>query len=114
MAERFASPVSDTDEVVLRGNAIPGKTKATTEWGMRVWNDWASSRVTKTDRTRADVTTPLLQMPPEDLAHWMGKFVLEVRKVDGSVCFNLLFQAIFRAKWSAYCQSFEYHRCNFR
>ena len=29
------------------------------------------------------VTTLLLQMQVEDLAYWMGKFLLEVRKVDG-------------------------------
>ncbi len=28
-------------------------------------------------------TTPLLDMPPGDLAYWMGKFVLEVRKHNG-------------------------------
>ena len=30
------------------------------------------------------LTTPLLEIPPADLAYWMGKFVLEVRKKDGS------------------------------
>ena len=29
------------------------------------------------------LTTPLLEIPPADLAYWMGKFVLEVHK-DGS------------------------------
>ncbi len=28
--------------------------------------------------------TPLLNMPPDYLAYWMGKFVLKVRKVNGS------------------------------
>ena len=30
------------------------------------------------------VTTSLLEMPVEDLVYWMGKFVLEAQKKDGS------------------------------
>ena len=31
-----------------------------------------------------DVNTPLFEMPPTDFAYWIGKFILEVRKTDGS------------------------------
>ena len=87
MAARFAAPVDDIQELELRGKAIPGKTKATTEWGIRVWNEWASSRPiadpSSDAEARAAPTTPLLEMAPNDLAYWMGKFILEVRKKDG-------------------------------
>ncbi len=43
---RFAVPVSDTDEVALRESAIPCNTKATTEWGVRVWSEWCAQRAT--------------------------------------------------------------------
>ena len=35
------------------------------------------------------LTTPLLNIPHVDLAHWMGNFVLEVCKKDGSTRPNL-------------------------
>ncbi len=86
-SSRFADPVSDQKQKERRSKAVPGKTKATTDWGIKAWTDWACSRVI----TPGDVgvvsrvlpTTPLLDMPPGDLAYWMGKFVLEVRKHNG-------------------------------
>ena len=85
MASRFADPVSDNRESELRSSAVPEKTKATTQWGVRVWRDWAQARITlPTDLVnRVAPCSPLMDMPPDDLAYWMGKFVLEVRKQDG-------------------------------
>ena len=40
---RFAAPVSDTTEEELRLTRIPQKTKQLTEWGVRVWNEWAAT-----------------------------------------------------------------------
>ena len=86
MAEsRFAPPISDASEKRLRHSRIPNKTQSTTAWGIRVWSEWASARVSRGEATGCEpVDTPLLQMPVEDLAYWMGKFVAEARKVDGS------------------------------
>ena len=80
---RFTQPVSDADELQVRAGALPENTKATTDWGIRVWGEWASSRVASERDGVVAVTTPLLEMPPADLAYWMGKFVLEVRKNNG-------------------------------
>ena len=84
MAARFAHAVHDSQEAKLRESAMPEKTRANTQWGMRVWSEWASNRDPKEEGSRSPVTTPLLEMSPEDLAYWMGKFVLEVRKKDGN------------------------------
>ena len=46
MAARFRAPVSDVDEKQARVGAIPAKTEACTEWGIKAWNDWAAARVT--------------------------------------------------------------------
>lgn len=81
----FVQPVSDADEIQVHASARPGNTKASTDWGIRVWSEWAASRVTA-DAHREGVvlvTTVLLEMPSADLAYWMGKLVLEVRKKDG-------------------------------
>ena len=58
---------------------------ANTEWGIRLWSDWSSTRaVTAVEGTsRVCPSTPLLEMPIEDLAYWLGKFVLEVPKQNG-------------------------------
>ena len=105
MAVHFGGPVSDAKEVSLRAGAIPNNTKSTTDWGIRVWNEWATSRLTTIagDHGIAPLTTPLLEMSHVNLAYWMGKFVLEVRKKDGSeyppkslyaliCCFKCLFE----------------------
>jgi len=78
---RFAQPVRDTDELHVRAGALPENTKATTDWGIRVWGEWAFRRVASERDGVVAVTTSLLEMPPSDLAYWMGKFVL-VRKKD--------------------------------
>ena len=84
--KRFAEPVSDEQEIVLRAGAIPTTTKNSTEWGIRVWNEWAQAREESNtpageQRSTVPVTTPLLQMPSADLSYWLGKFVMEVRKM---------------------------------
>ncbi len=85
---RFRGPVTDADEKEMRSKAIPGKTKATTDWGMKDWTDWAVARqISPADvDSRVLLTTPLLNMPTDDLAYWlwMGKFVLDIRKQNGS------------------------------
>jgi len=41
----FAQPVSDADELHVCAGALPKNMKATTDWGIRVWDEGASSRV---------------------------------------------------------------------
>ena len=71
---------------LVRPGAIPNSTKSTTDWGIRVWNESATSRSATFagDHGIAPLTAPLLEMSHVDLAYWMGKFALEVRKKDGS------------------------------
>ena len=84
MASRFAAAVSDADELSVQASAVPSNTKSMTEWGIHVWSEWANSRtVMPAPDGVVSVGTPLMTMTPVDLAYWMGKFVLEVRKKDG-------------------------------
>ena len=82
LASRFAAPVSDSKELKLHSSAIPVKTNACTEWGVKLWADWSRARAVEVDRVNP--TTPLLQMPVPDFAYWLGKFVLEIRKQTGT------------------------------
>ena len=68
----------------MRATAIPTNTKHSTDWGIRVWQEWAGSRAAQDGGIFDPLTTPLLQLSPESLAYWMGKFVLEVRKQNGT------------------------------
>ena len=42
---RFALAVSDEEETKLRATGLPENTKTATEWGIRVWSEWATNRV---------------------------------------------------------------------
>lgn len=83
MAKRFGSPVSDDKESSIRALVVPTTTKDSTEWGICVWNEWASIQGNSGSTDCAPVNTPLHEMPMADLSYWMGKFVLKVRKKDG-------------------------------
>ena len=43
----------------LRMNEIPEKMRAQTEWGIRVWKDWASER----NATNGEAFIPFLEGP---------------------------------------------------
>jgi len=66
---RFAQPVSDADELQVRAGTLPENTKATTDWGIHVWDEGASSRVASEHDGVIAVTTALLGMPLADLAY---------------------------------------------
>ena len=86
MATRFLDPITDEEEESLCDTAIPPNSKATTAWGVRLWNEWAGTRSKSTaDHDKVvPVTTPLVDIPPDSLAYWLAKFIMEVRKKDGS------------------------------
>ena len=63
MATRFSEEVSD-----LRAGAIPNNTKASTAWGIRIWNEWAIGRATPVAADgMGSLTMPLLEMYRVDL-----------------------------------------------
>ena len=85
-SSRWALPVTDLVEEQHRVTAIPQKTIAATAWGMNIYSEWAAARIIKnsTMPNVCDLTTPLLDMKPGEIAYWMGKFILEIRKKDGT------------------------------
>ena len=100
---RFAAPISDEDEAILRSGAVPQKTQSTTDWGIRVWKEWAAERNPQSADGRCRLSSFLLLMSVDDFSYWLGKFVVEVRK-DGTqyppkslyalvCCFKRFFEA---------------------
>ena len=75
---RFAEPVTSKQLAELCDSAVSNNTKLTTEWGIRLWKDWASSRratlvpsqtTSKEAENVLPVTTPLIDLLPKDLAY---------------------------------------------
>ena len=81
---RFAAPISDEDEAILRSGAVPQKTQSTTDWGIRVWKEWAAERNPQSADGRCPLSSSLLLMSVDDFSYWLAKFVVEVRKKDGT------------------------------
>ena len=58
MVTRYSEEVS-----YLQAGAIPNNTKASTAWGIRIWNEWAIGRATPVAADGiASLTTPLLTL----------------------------------------------------
>ena len=82
---RFAVPKSDEDVESARRAGVPKKTQADTKYCMRLWNEWRIHRNSTCTAIAETVPDDITQMECETLQYWMCRFVLEVRKKDGSV-----------------------------
>ena len=100
----FAAPISDEDEAILRSGAVPQKTQSTTDWEIRVWKEWAAERNPQSADGRCSLSSSLLLMSVDDFSYWLAKFIVEVRKKDGTqyppkslyslvCCFKRFFEA---------------------
>jgi hypothetical protein len=79
---RFAVPKTEEEVVEARKASVPKKTQTDTRYCMRLWDEWKMHRnVTSTKRVPDDIT----EMSRDELQYWMCRFVLEVRKRDGSL-----------------------------
>ena len=65
-------------EEILHLTSIPNKTKSATDWV--VWSDWATCPCSLSSDGKCSVDAPLLSMPAEDFAYWLGKYFIETRK----------------------------------
>ncbi len=69
-SSRFADPVTDAKEKEIRSKALPDKTKATTDWGMKAWTDWACSRLI----SPADVVSRVLPTNTKEMTLYHHNF----------------------------------------
>ena len=76
----FAAPVSDEDIVKARVESVPKKTREDTKYCVNLWEEWRNYRLQHTTAT----IPLLLEMTNGDLQYWMTRFIMEVRKKDGS------------------------------
>ena len=76
---RFAAPKTNTEIIEARKLAIPQKTLHTT-YCIRLFETWRKNR----NQCHGSSLTTLQEMDLPIMAHWMSKFALEVRKLNGA------------------------------
>ena len=79
---RFAIPMSDKAVEEAKQAAIPKKTKKDTAWCAKIWNDWSSQR--NSSSASGEHVPDIANMEITQLQWWMSRFVLEIRKKDGT------------------------------
>ena len=63
-----------------RTKGVPLKTQKDTKYCVGVWESWREYR----NSTTGAAITPLTELNHSELDHWLTRFILEVRKKDGS------------------------------
>ena len=76
----FAAPVSEEDIQQAKQNAVPKSTQRDTQYCVRMWEGWCRSR----EQSVNCVIPPLCELNKSQLQHWMSRFVLKLRKKDGT------------------------------
>ena len=69
-----------TEVQQARLQAIPTSTKKDTAWCFNIWRDWSVANSTDADNIPQDIT----RLCPEKLTRYISRFILEVRKKDGT------------------------------
>lgn len=80
--QRFAFPKTEKEVVDAQKASVPKKTQQDTDYCVRLWNQWKRYRNGTT--TNEKVPEELTAMEKEAVQYWLSRFILEVRKKDGS------------------------------
>ena len=76
----FASPVSDEYIRQARLETVPKKTREDTKYCVNLWEEWRTYRL---EHCSVSIP-PMLELNNADLQFWLTRFIIEVRKKDGS------------------------------
>ncbi len=77
--QRFVAPKTEKEIQEARTKAVPKKTLEDTQYCVRVWQEWCDYR-----KQMCGDCIDLKTLQPTQLSHWLTRFVLEVRKRDGT------------------------------
>ena len=58
-------------------------TKEQTEWGVKVWKEWAIVGNTRLLSNEDSFSTTYCELTVSEMDFWLSRFVLEVRKKNG-------------------------------
>lgn len=83
--KRFRDPVNEKEIKSSQKAAVPKNTVKNTNWSTNVWKDWSKSRWARfpTHPSECPPHLYILASNPDHLNHWMTRFVLEARRLDG-------------------------------
>ena len=76
----FATPKTEEEICNARAKGVPSKTIEDTKYCVNLWNEWKRDR----QETLGGSIPDLTELSRSQLQHWLTRFVLEVRKKDGS------------------------------
>ena len=76
----YGSPKGEKAVEVARRGSVPKKTQDNTEWSVKVWVDWASSRNNKLLPGEVPFSTDFCELTVSEMNFWLSRFVFEVRK----------------------------------
>ena len=77
------SPKKDSYVLEAQESSIPAKTKATTNWLVKVWEDWAHTRNWKPLPGEATFSTMFTDLTVAEMIYLLSKYVLEIPKKNG-------------------------------
>ena len=78
---RFAPPKTDEEIAQERQKGIPKRTLQDTKYCVTLWDEWRKSR----QHSTGEEVDAIEKLTEEQLDHWLTRFILEVRKKDGTV-----------------------------
>jgi len=83
---RFCSPITDEDLMTKISNRVPKKTQQSNNWSLRFYQEWARHRNAHPDTVISGRNVPeeLISATNEDLNYWLSRFIMEVRRKDGT------------------------------
>ncbi|XP_048750403.2 uncharacterized protein LOC125662277 [Ostrea edulis] len=85
---RFATPVTGNEIKVQQEQAIPKKTREANHWSYGVWTAWVRYRNTRPETTLesggSNIPEDICQLSNESLNFWLQRFVVEIRRQDGT------------------------------
>ena len=76
----MGSPKKDSNVLKAQESSIPANTKATTNWCVKAWEDWAQTSNGKLLPGEAPFFTTFTDLT---VADWLSKYVLEIREKNG-------------------------------
>ena len=77
---RFTVPKTNQQVQEERQNGIPKNTQQDTKFCLNLWEQWSLNR----QSTTGEQIGSILSLTPQQLNYWLTRFILEVRKRDGS------------------------------
>ncbi len=85
-SRKYGTPKNEDAVKRVIASGVAPKTKAQTDWTVRVWKDWALSRKQRLLPDEPDsLAEDFATLTAEQMDFWLSRFVLEARKANGQL-----------------------------